>query len=516
MLAAPGELPAGSGWVVEFAWDGLRCIAYARPGRVRLLTVNDRSVTSTFPELAVLAAKAPRRGMVLDGTVVALDGTGIPDRRLLARRTATRRPSPALVEEVPVGFFVSDLLWLDGVSTLASPYRRRRELIDELGLAEEPVVLSPSWPAREADHVMQTATGYRLDGLYAKRLDAPYQPGRRSPYWLRVPLRRSRQVVVGGWTPADPRRTGSVAALLLGVPGPAGLRYVGRVGLGSGPHRQAITDVIPELVADSSPFAGSLPPAVEHDAVWALPRLVGRVEFREWTPDGRLRLPAWRGLVDPAEVGDGLRDDGPQDESPTEAAAMVGVSPDGDTIEEGASAAASSRPTRSRHSPEPPAAVVDHLHARRLDQHFVYNSLNTIAALVRTDPTRARELLLGFADLSRVADQPADTATTLGEEIAAVRAYLQLEQARFGKRLRVEVTVDDALHEVPVVPLSVLATVRATVQQRIEPRPEGGTLCVSAEAVGPDCIVSVVDAGVGEPTQVRVGAAPDRAGYHAV
>ncbi|NMH95606.1 hypothetical protein HF519_29535, partial [Pseudonocardia bannensis] len=333
MLAAPGELPAGPGWVVEFAWDGLRCIAYARPGRVRLLTVNERSVTSTFPELAVLGDKSPPRGMVLDGTVVALDDAGTPDRRLLVRRTATPRPSPALVAQVPVGFFVSDLLWLDGVSVLEAPYRRRRELIDALGLAEDPIVLSPSWPAREAEHVMQTAARYRLDGLYAKRLDALYQPGRRSPHWLRVPLRRTRQVVVGGWTPADPRRPHSVAALLLGVPGPDGLRYVGRVGLGSGPHRQTITDLVPDLLADSSPFAGRLPPAVEHDAVWALPRLVGRVEFREWTADGRLRLPAWRGLVAPEEVDDGLWDDAGTQDGPAEAGGMAEAVPAGDPAE---------------------------------------------------------------------------------------------------------------------------------------------------------------------------------------
>ena len=88
---------------------------------------------------------------------------------------------------------------------------------------------------------------------------------------------------------------------------------------------------------------------------------------------------------------------------------------------------------------------------RQLEQHFVYNSLNTIAALIRTDPARARDLVLGFADLSRAADGPGQS--TLGRELAAVHAYLQLEQARFGPRLEVTTDVDDGLAAVPVASL---------------------------------------------------------------
>jgi bifunctional non-homologous end joining protein LigD len=151
----------------------------------------------------------------------------------------------------------------------------------------------------------------------------------------------------------------------------------------------------------------------------------------------------------------------------------------------------------------PDAAAVE---ARRLEQHFVYNALNTIAALMRTDPVHARELLLGFADLTRVADRPEGAAGTLGDEIAAVRAYLQLEQARFGRRLQVEITVDEGLHALPMGPRRVLDAVRAVVQQRIEPRPGGGTVTVTVEEAGAGYLVRVGerdDEGrSGEPTLV--------------
>jgi bifunctional non-homologous end joining protein LigD len=126
---------------------------------------------------------------------------------------------------------------------------------------------------------------------------------------------------------------------------------------------------------------------------------------------------------------------------------------------------------------------------RRLEQHFVYNALNTIAALIRTDPGRARDLLMGFADLNRAADQMG--GSTLGDELAAVQGYLQLEQARFGPRLRVAVDVADTLHPIPVTPMQVLAAVREAVQHEIEPRPEGGLLTLDARPVEGGCEVRV-------------------------
>lgn len=493
MQAATGELPTGPGWAVEFAWDGLRCIAYARPGRVRLLTARDRSVTSAFPELHVLAGKAPRDGVILDGTVVALDDAGVPSRRLLMRRTATQRPSASLVDDVPVGFFVSDLLWLDGEPTTALPYQRRRELVDDLGLAEQPVVLSPSWPAGDAGHVLATARRYGLDGVYAKRLDSAYQPGRRSRNWLRVPLRQSRQVVVGGWTPASPDRPDTVAALLLGVPGPAGLRYVGRVGLGAGAPRAAVTALLPDLGTDDSAFAGGVPASVARDARWAVPRLVGQVEFTEWTAGGRLRLPVWRGLVAPEDVEDGLWDDGFADDERWEG----GDGSEARTVDLDGPEDAPAAPATAPPPPEPAAPAdpepAGRVQARRLEQHFVYNSLNTIASLVRTDPGRARELLLGFADLTRAADRPTDDTITLRDELDSVRAYLQLEQARFGKRLTAAVSSAPGLDDLPVTSMEVLAQVRAVVQEVVEPRPEGGEVTVEAAADGEHCVVTITE-----------------------
>jgi bifunctional non-homologous end joining protein LigD len=495
MQAAPGQLPDGGDWVVEFAWEGLRCVGHVRPDGLRLRTANGRDVTSSFPELVEpLVRRAPRGGMVLDGTVVAVGEGGLPRRRLLQRRTATWRPSPAVLRRTPVGFVVGDLLWLAGRSTVGLPYRQRRELLEELGLARPPVVVSPSFPVTEAEAVLRTAEEYGAEALHAKHLDAPYRPGRRSRSWLRVPLRRSGLVAVGGWTPADPRRPDSVGALLLGVPdGEGGLHYVGRVGIGSGEEQREIATQLARWRRADPPFTALLPPAVAGDAQWAEPRLVGRVEFTDWTADGRLRLPAWRGLWTP-ESGDSDGRDAETGEggAPLEwvrwpGAADIAPEPASQGPATGERASADPAPVPV---PAGPSAAVE---TRRLEQHFVYNALNTIAALMRTDPGRARELLLGFADLTRAADKPEGAPGTLGDELGAVRDYLELEQARFGPRLQVEIAVEDGLHTVPMAPRRVLDAVRAVVQQRIEPRPGGGTVTVTAERSGTGCLIRVGD-----------------------
>jgi LytS/YehU family sensor histidine kinase len=167
--------------------------------------------------------------------------------------------------------------------------------------------------------------------------------------------------------------------------------------------------------------------------------------------------------------------------------------------------AADSRGSDSAGSDLAGAEPAGHVQPRRLEQHFVYNSLNTIAALIRTDPARARELLFGFADLSRAADRPGES--TLARELDAVRGYLQLEQARFGPRLQVAVDVESGLELVPVGAMAVLDVVRRAVQQGIEPLLGGGLLVVVVRRTGEGCAVTV-SAGGRQPTTLLFPAGP--------
>ena len=101
-----------------------------------------------------------------------------------------------------------------------------------------------------------------LEGVVVKRLDSPYQPGRRSPAWLKIKNRRLLDVVVGGIGPGRGHRTGRIGSLLVGIPAGPGLVYAGRVGHQAlaQPELRALEGLLTPLRRDSPPFSGPVPP----------------------------------------------------------------------------------------------------------------------------------------------------------------------------------------------------------------------------------------------------------------
>ncbi|UWM52313.1 non-homologous end-joining DNA ligase [Streptomyces carpaticus] len=304
MLAVEGEPPVGDRWGYEFKWDGYRCcLRIGAGGGVRATSRAGNDFTGRYPELAEIGAGP----VVLDGEIVALDAAGRPDFGLLQRR--------AQPPFTPVVFFAFDVLWHGGRSLLAEPYRERRAVLDSLaGVAPERLAVPPYVPGSAADpgELLEVARANGLEGLVAKRLDAPYRPGRRSALWVKKPLVRTQEVLVGGWQPGAGQRGGTIGSLLVGAYGAGGgLRYLGRVG--SGFTRGMLAELL-ELLEPRSrarpPFADAVPAAHARRAHWVDPALVGEVAYRAWTRDGRLRQPSWRGLRPDKAPGE-VRVEGP-------------------------------------------------------------------------------------------------------------------------------------------------------------------------------------------------------------
>jgi two-component system, LytTR family, sensor kinase len=140
----------------------------------------------------------------------------------------------------------------------------------------------------------------------------------------------------------------------------------------------------------------------------------------------------------------------------------------------------------------------------QISPHFMYNALGAITSFVRSDPERARELLLEFADFARYSFRRHGEFTTLSEELRSIGQYLALEQARFGDRL--QVTVQAAPEVLPVcVPfLCLQPLVENAVRHGIEGKPGIGHLIVIAEDAGAEAHITVEDDGVGmDPAQLR-------------
>ena len=300
MLALAGELPASDkGWAYEFKWDGVRAMVYVDGGRVRALTRNDKTLTGTFPELRDIGLHLGSRSAILDGEIVALDKNSRPSFATLSRRlhvtsaTAIER----LERTIPASFFAFDLLYLEGRSLTALPYDERRALLESLKLDGDTFTTPPSITSTAGKEVLRIAAERGLEGVVIKRRSAPYSPGLRNGDWVKVKNFHTQEVVIGGWTQGNGERTGSLGALLLGIPTNNGLTYVGKVGTGfSAATRKDLLDLLAPLARKTTPFATPLSHTETTLAHFVRPELVGEVQFAEWTNDGVLRQPSWRGL----------------------------------------------------------------------------------------------------------------------------------------------------------------------------------------------------------------------------
>jgi len=144
----------------------------------------------------------------------------------------------------------------------------------------------------------------------------------------------------------------------------------------------------------------------------------------------------------------------------------------------------------------------------QISPHFIYNSLGAIASFVRTDPERARELLLEFADFTRYSFRQHGDYTTLAEELRSIERYLVLEKARFGDRLKVTTRIAPEVLSLTVPFLTIQPLVENAVRHGLERKPGPGQLTVIAEDAGAECLISIEDDGIGsDPETVRAALA---------
>jgi bifunctional non-homologous end joining protein LigD len=310
MLARSGALPPREEqFSFEVKWDGIRTVAFCDHGHVELQGRNFTDFTPRYPEVRELARELGARRLILDGEIVAFDSEGRPSferlqsRMHLASDSAVRRR----VKDTPVTYVIFDVLYLDGHSTFPLAYEQRREVLDALEL-EGPAWRAPAYHRGEGSALLAATRELGIEGIVAKRLDSTYLPGQRNSSWVKVKNVNEQDVVIGGWTPGEGGRARSLGALAVGVYDDGKLTYVGKVGTGFTEKTLALLQrELEPLRRDGSPFEGRQPPK---GTIFVEPRLVARVELREWTRSGTMRAPSFKGLRDDIDPQDCVREKG--------------------------------------------------------------------------------------------------------------------------------------------------------------------------------------------------------------
>ena len=326
MLATAGERPyEDESWFHEVKWDGYRVQAVVRDGKVRLWTRNRSDGASYFPELAGPPSWINAREAVVDGEVVAFGPDGRPSFSALQERTGlmglesrTGRRRPRSTEDrkrssdrsspAPILYQAFDLLHLDGTSLLDVPLESRKRLLQRV-LRPHPLVHYATHVAGEGSAFLDAALAGGLEGVVAKRRTSRYHPGERSPDWVKIKVRSEQDVAVIGWLPRQ-GSTSDIGSLIVAVMGPDGLVHAGQVGSGLDARTRR------ELLAAFASISRSDPPAAHAASVpggrWVEPKIVARVEFAEWTPDGLLRQPTFLGVLVDRDVASTVREDPPR------------------------------------------------------------------------------------------------------------------------------------------------------------------------------------------------------------
>jgi bifunctional non-homologous end joining protein LigD len=290
MLAtAAEEVPRGAGWLFEVKWDGYRALATVVGGEAALTSRNGNDLTARFSHVAKEIAKAVKTpDCVLDGEVCALDESGRSSFSAMQQGKAG----------TPIVYYMFDVLEVDGEPLVELPLVERRKRLEALlDKRNRTVRLSESFDDGIA--LFEAAKEQKLEGIAAKRLDSRYVQGKRTRDWLKIKTHGEQEFVIAGFTKGTGRRASSFGSLVLGYHRGQELVYAGNVGTGfSGKEIEKLLDKLRPLKRDTSPFreVPKMPKVRKADVIWVEPKLVCEVEFAEWTHDGRLRAPSYKGL----------------------------------------------------------------------------------------------------------------------------------------------------------------------------------------------------------------------------
>ncbi|WEJ98592.1 MAG: DNA ligase D [Candidatus Sphingomonas phytovorans] len=284
------SVPTGSRWLHEVKYDGYRVMVAVAGAEVKIYSRSGLDWTDKFQGIAEAAATLTPGSALIDGEVVAFRD-GKPSFSAL---------QDAIANGGDMTLFAFDLLELDGEDIAALPNIQRKERL-------RPLVEDTDARVQFAEHILgsgeplfETMCREGYEGVVSKLADAPYR-GQRSRNWLKVKCTRRQEFVIVGWTPSDKAR--GFRSLLLGLNGPDGFTYAGKVGTGFDTGMMMDLSAKLARIERKTPTVEA-PRAAVRGAHWVTPKLVAEIAYTETTPDGVLRHPSFLGLREDKEARD--------------------------------------------------------------------------------------------------------------------------------------------------------------------------------------------------------------------
>ena len=262
---------------------------------MRLVSRSGEDITPRYPEVHAMGRAIGSREVILDGEVVALDDKGRPSFEQIQQRMGLTSESEVRrkMKLVPVTYMVFDLLWQDGHALMPQSYTERRRMLADLKLAGDSWQ-TPPYEKGGGQAMLEASAKAGLEGVMAKKLTSPYEPGRRTGAWVKVKNRNRQELVIGGWLEGEGKRRGHPGALLVGYYEKGKFVYAGKVGTGfTDAMLEKLQNLVKPLEQASGPFDVGKPPKA---ARFIKPKLVAEIEFVEWTRSGQLRAPSFKGL----------------------------------------------------------------------------------------------------------------------------------------------------------------------------------------------------------------------------
>jgi bifunctional non-homologous end joining protein LigD len=290
------HVPPGDRWVHEVKFDGYRCLLSVGGGKAKAYTRTGQDWSAKFPTVVQAGEALDVGSALIDGEIVALDKDGKPS-------------FSALQEGIKGGgaglrMFAFDLLELDGEEIADLPLvERKQRLAALIGEGSDGLTYAEHVKGG-GEKLFEALCRQGYEGVVSKKADAGYA-GRRAQGWLKIKCMRRQEFVLVGWSKSDKGR--GFRSLLLGLNGPDGLQYAGRVGTGFDMR------TIDELSAKMKPLAIDkpaldVPREARRGARWIRPELVAEIAFTEFTHDGVLRHPSFIGLREDKPASEVVRE----------------------------------------------------------------------------------------------------------------------------------------------------------------------------------------------------------------